>query len=144
MSDIETTRVSLRDLPPLVRIVVGVDPATSTNENSDETGIICAGIGENGDFYVLDDASGVMSPYDWGKEAISLYRARRADRIVAERNQGGEMVSHTLRSIDPNVPITLVWAAKGKAVRAEPIAALYEQHRVHHCGMFNRLAACRT
>jgi phage terminase large subunit-like protein len=77
---------------------------------------------------VLDDVSGVYSRYEWGREAISLYRARRADWIVAEKNNGGDMVSHTLHSIDPNVPVSLVWAARGKVVRAEPVAALYEQH----------------
>jgi phage terminase large subunit-like protein len=104
--NIDKNRVKETDLPPLVRVVVAIDPAVSSSENSDETGIIVAGLGEDDEFYVLDDVSGVMSPLEWGRQAISLYNARRADRIVAEKNNGGEMVEQTLRSISPNVLFT--------------------------------------
>ena len=119
--------------------MVAIDPNAKSTENSNECGIIAAGIDEKGDAYVLDDVSGVMSPIEWGSEAVSLYRARRADRIVAEVNNGGEMVEHTLRSIDFSIPYSPVWASRGKYIRAEPISALYEQGRVHHVGEFPTL-----
>jgi hypothetical protein len=86
--------------------------------------------------YVLEDASGVFTPNDWAREAIALYRARRANRIVAEVNNGGDMVATTLRVVDANIPFTPVHASRGKVIRAEPISALYEQGRVHHVGAF--------
>ena len=138
-SVIDAGRISLAELPPLKRIVVAIDPNAKSTENSNECGIIAAGIDEKGDAYVLDDVSGVMSPIEWGSEAVSLYRARRADRIVAEVNNGGEMVEHTLRSIDFSIPYSPVWASRGKYIRAEPISALYEQGRVHHVGEFPTL-----
>lgn len=118
--------------PPLKRIVVGVDPAATST--GDETGIIVAGLGEDGHGYVLDDVSLRGSPNDWGRAAVSAYNKHSADRIVAESNQGGEMVSFTLKTVDENVPIKLVHASRGKATRAEPISALYEQGRIHHHG----------
>jgi phage terminase large subunit-like protein len=138
---IEDKRIREIELPQLMRVVIAIDPAASSNENSDETGIICAGIDDHDPphFYVLDDVSGVYSPDEWAREAIALYRARRADRIVAEKNNGGEMVEQTLRSVDPNVSYSPVWASKGKVTRAEPISALYEQGRVHHVGRFDKL-----
>ena len=118
--------------PPLKRIVVGVDPsATSTG---DETGIIVAGLGEDGHGYVLDDVSLRGSPNDWGRAAVSAFHKFSADRIVAESNQGGEMVSFTLKTVDDSVPIKLVHASRGKQTRAEPISALYEQGKVSHVG----------
>ena len=118
--------------PPLKRIVVGVDPAATST--GDETGIIVAGLGDDGHGYVLDDVSLRGSPNDWGRAAVAAYHKFSADRIVAESNNGGEMVSHTLRTVDENVPIKLVHASKGKQTRAEPISALYEQGRIHHHG----------
>jgi phage terminase large subunit-like protein len=129
------------------RTVVAIDPATTAEEGSDETGIVAATCysaatpfpkanlvhGEEVDHYfVRADRSGRFSPRGWAAEAIELYHELKADRIVAEKNQGGDMVASTIRSIDPNVPISLVWASKGKVPRAEPISALYEQGRVHH------------
>jgi predicted phage terminase large subunit-like protein len=140
-SQIDATRIPLTALPPLRRIVIAIDPNASSEENANEAGIVAAGI----DFqdpphaYVLDDVSGVYSPDEWAKEAISLYRARRADRIVAERNNGGEMVEHVLRSIDFGIPYRSVWASRGKVTRAEPVSTLYEQGRVHHVGTFAQL-----
>jgi phage terminase large subunit-like protein len=138
-SNIDANRITLAQLPPLVRIVVAIDPAVSTKEHSDETGIIAAGIDDNQHIYVLDDISGIYSPDAWAKEAISLYRHRNADRIVAERNQGGDMVESTLRGVDPNVSYSSVWASRGKFIRAEPVAACYEQNRAHHVGSFPKL-----
>ena len=87
----------------------------------------------------MDDVSGKYSPQEWAVKAIQAYYKYNADRIVAEVNQGGDMVEHTLRTIDKNVAYKAVRAARGKILRAEPIAALYEQGRIHHCGMFSNL-----
>lgn len=129
------------------RTVVAVDPAATSKDTSDETGIVAASCygaatpwpkahlvgGEAVDHYwVRADRSGRYSPRGWAQEAVELYHELGADCIVAERNQGGEMVEATIRSVDPNVPIRLVWASKGKMPRAEPISALYEQSRCHH------------
>src|SRR5204862_8072286 len=89
--------------------------------------------------YVLEDASGRYAPLEWARAAIRAYRAHHADRIVAEVNNGGEMVETMLRTVDPNVPFTAVHAAHGKVARAEPVAALYEQGRVHHLGALPQL-----
>jgi phage terminase large subunit-like protein len=120
--------------PALTRIVVAIDPAVSSHENADETGIIIAGRDVDGHGYVLADASGHYAPAEWAKVAIAAYAAHRADRIVAEVNNGGDMVEATLRVVDPNVPFAAVHASRGKVARAEPVAALYEQGRVHHLG----------
>lgn len=128
-----------REAPSLTRIVVAIDPATSTTEKSDETGIVVAGLGDDGHGYVLEDLSGHYSPVEWAKRAIAAYHTYKADRIVAEVNQGGDMVEATLRSVDDSVPYRAVHASRGKAIRAEPISALYEQRRVHHVGTFATL-----
>jgi predicted phage terminase large subunit-like protein len=125
--------------PELQRIVVAIDPAVSSREGADETGIVVAGRDASGRGYVLADASGHYAPAEWAKVAISAYRAHRADRIVAEVNNGGEMVEATLRVVDPGVPYAAVRAARGKVARAEPVAALYEQGRVHHLGALPQL-----
>jgi len=134
---IEGTR--LTRLPELARIVVAIDPAAGSGEQSDETGIVVAGKDTGGQGYVLADVSGRYAPTEWAKAAIAAYRAHDADRVVAEVNNGGEMVEATLRVVDPNVPFTAVHAARGKVARAEPVAALYEQGRVHHLGAFPAL-----
>lgn len=136
---IEELRVEVRQLPPLKRIVVAIDPNASSAEDANECGIVCVGLGIDDHAYVLDDISGVMAPNEWATEAIALLRTRRGDRIIAETNNGGEMVENTLRMIDPNVPFGAVWASRGKFTRAEPVSALYEQGRVHHVGPFPRL-----
>jgi phage terminase large subunit-like protein len=125
--------------PDLQRIVVAVDPAVSSNEGSDETGIVVAGKDNSGHGFVLEDLSGRYQPHEWAQAAIAAYHRHDADRIVAEVNQGGDMVESTIRAIDPNVPYTAVRASRGKFTRAEPVAALYEQGRVHHCGLFPEL-----
>ncbi len=120
--------------PDLQRIVVAIDPAGTHNAKSDETGIGATGLGYDNRAYVLEDVSGRYSPKEWASKAIAVYTRLKADRIVAESNYGGEMVQEVIHSIDPNVPVTLVSATRGKAVRAEPIVGLYEQGRVSHVG----------
>lgn len=133
----------LREQPDIARIVVAVDPAVTATEASDEHGIIVAGLAEQRGI-VLEDASLSGSPNEWARRAVSLYRSWNADAIVIEVNQGGDMVAHTIRTIDPNVKIKEVRASRGKHVRAEPIAALYEQGRVAHVGAFPELEAQMT
>jgi phage terminase large subunit-like protein len=134
---IERARVTAA--PALRRVVVAIDPAASSAEGADETGIVVAGLGEDGHGYVLDDRSGRLRPHDWAARAIAAFHAHRADRIVAEVNNGGEMVEATLRMLDISVPYKPVHASRGKMLRAEPVAALYEQGRVHHLGAFPAL-----
>jgi len=126
-------------IPVLTRVVVAIDPAATSTEGADETGIIVAGKDELERGWVLADASGRYQPTEWAKAAISAYHAHNADRIVAEVNNGGDMVEATLRMIAPNAPFAAVRASRGKATRAEPVAALYEQGRIHHLGMFPQL-----
>ena len=125
--------------PPMGRIVVAVDPAVTATEESDEHGIIVAGLTEDGRGALLEDASMQGTPNEWARRAVSLYRSWNADGIVIEVNQGGDMVAHTLRTIDPMVNIIEVRASRGKHVRAEPIAALYEQGKIAHVGSFPEL-----
>lgn len=126
------------DAPDLSRIVVGVDPAVTSGEDSCETGIVVAGqAGE--DFYVLADWSGRMTPEQWARRAVNAYREFSADRIVGEVNNGGDLVESVIRNSDRNVAYSAVHASRGKAKRAEPIEALYEQGRVHHVGQFATL-----
>lgn len=127
------------DVPDIQRLVVGVDPAATNTENSDETGIAAVAQGTDGDFYVLADLSAKDSPAGWGRRAVEALRDRGGDRIVGEVNNGGDMVEHVVRSVDPYVPFRAVRATRGKAKRAEPVAALYEQGRVHHVGIFAEL-----
>lgn len=114
--------------PDLQRVVVGVDPSGG----GDEIGIVAAGKGVDGRFYVLEDATCSLSPAGWGRRVAEVYARHRADRIVAERNFGGDMVLSTIRTAEPNARVEMVTASRGKVVRAEPIAALYEQGRVTH------------
>jgi phage terminase large subunit-like protein len=125
--------------PELQRVVVAIDPAISTKEKSDETGIIVAGKDDRGHGYILEDLSGKFAPVEWARIAISAYHRHGADRIIAERNQGGDMVETTLRTVDPNVPYSSVVATRGKYTRAEPISALFEQNRAHIVGSMPEL-----
>jgi predicted phage terminase large subunit-like protein len=134
---IDRDRVSTA--PELKRIIVAIDPAASSAEGSDETGIIVAGIGGDGHGYVIDDLSGRYQPPVWATKAIEAYRRHDADRIVAEINAGGQMVESTLRTVDPSIPFIAVHASRGKVIRAEPVSALYEQRKVHHVGSFAML-----
>ena len=110
--------------PEMTRVVVAIDPAVTSGEEADETGIVVAGKDKNGHGYVLADISGRYPPTEWARLAITAYATHRADRIVAEVNNGGDMVGATLRMVDPNVAFTAVRASRGKVVRAEPVAAL--------------------
>lgn len=136
---IESTRVTKDHVPNLYRIIVAVDPAVTSGENSDETGIVTVGASTDGHFYVLADDTLRATPNEWGKKAVDAYKHWRADRIVAEVNNGGDMVVMVLQQVDNSVAVTKVHATRGKRVRAEPISALYEQRRVHHVGAFPQL-----
>lgn len=148
---IEETRVAFPP-PFLQRIVIGVDPKTGTPEDrpgfedvpGSETGIIAVGIDSLGDGFVLEDTSIDGTPLEWATAVVNTYRKWKADRIVAEANQGGAMVESTIRQVDANVPITLVHASRGKLTRAEPVAAKYEQKKMHHVGAYPRLESQMT
>lgn len=122
--------------PDLSRLVVGVDP--SATSAGDEAGIIVAGTRDD-EGYVLTDESVQGSPLVWATKAVTAYHKFKADRIIAEANNGGEMVALTIAQVDATVPVVLVNASRGKQTRAEPIAAQYEQGRVHHVGVFEAL-----
>lgn len=131
---IEASRVFTK--PDLVRIVVGIDPAGTANLESDETGLVVCGKDSTGKGYVLEDLSGKYSPNEWAKVASQAVKNYKADCIVAEKNQGGDMVESVIRQHDKLTRIKLVTATKGKYVRAEPIYSMYEQHKVFHVGNF--------
>jgi phage terminase large subunit-like protein len=129
-------KVKIVAKPILDRIVVAIDPAASANLNSDETGIIVLGKDSYGKGYVLEDLSGKYSPNEWAKVASQAFSNWDADCIVAEKNQGGDMVESVLRSQNATARIKLVTATKGKYVRAEPVYSLYEQSKIFHVGSF--------
>jgi phage terminase large subunit-like protein len=133
-------RARVRKLPPLTRVVVAVDPPATSGARASACGIVCAGLGEDGRAYVLDDAScRRLTPLQWAARVAKLFHQRGADRIVAEVNQGGDMVRDVLAQVDDALPVKAVHASKGKKARAEPVAALYEQGRVSHVGAFAEL-----
>lgn len=136
---IEQARLPADTKKDYSQIIVAIDPAVTNNEDSDETGIVVVGKDINQQYYVLEDVSGKYSPDAWARKAINCYYEWDADRIVAEVNNGGDLVERLLRGIDENIPYRSVRATRGKMVRAEPIAALYEQKRVHHIGYFPEL-----
>lgn len=136
---IEEARIRPEDAPPYYRIVVGVDPAVTSGENSDETGIIVCGATPDGHYYVLEDGTMRGTPEQWAKKAVELYRKWKCDRIIAETNNGGDMVEALLRQVDSTIPYRKVTASRGKKVRAEPISALSEQKRLHMVGGFQKL-----
>ncbi|MBX6357791.1 MAG: DNA-packaging protein [Micromonosporaceae bacterium] len=125
--------------PELVRTVVAVDPAVTSGEHADETGIVVAGQGVDGAYYVLADRSVRTTPLDWAGRVVGAYHDFDANEVVIETNQGGEALATLLRQVEAMLPIREVHAKKGKRVRAEPVSALYEQHRVHHVGTFDVL-----
>ena len=132
---IDASRV--HEAPDLVRIFVAIDPAMTSRPGSAETGIVVAGCDDDGHSYVLADASGRHSPAGWARRARTLFDQYRADRIIAESNNGGDLVAQTLRTAGgDHIPFKAVNASRGKYARAEPVAALYEQGRVHHVGSF--------
>jgi predicted phage terminase large subunit-like protein len=125
--------------PPLTRVVIGVDPSGSDGTGGDHQGIVVAGLGADGHGYVLADRSVRLSPDGWARAVAQAARDHAADRVVAERNFGGAMVEAVLRGAARHLPVKLVTASRGKLLRAEPIAALYEQGKVHHLGVFAEL-----
>lgn len=142
---LDETRV--RSTPELKRIVVAIDPAVSVGEDANETGIIVAGLGENGHGYILDDLTNDGKPSEWASIAIAAYNRYMADRIIGEANNGGDMIENTIRTVrdDQDRPIgrdvsyKKIHASRGKVARAEPVVSLYEQGRVHHVGVFPQL-----
>nr|UYL17102.1 MAG: terminase large subunit [Caudoviricetes sp.] len=134
---IDATRMQAGDIPEMQRIVVAVDPSgTKGDDAGDDIGIVAAGLGVDGRGYVLEDATCNMSPDGWGRRAVDRYHRWDADRIIGERNYGGAMVEFVVRTADPHASYKEVVASRGKSVRAEPVAALYEQGKVSHVGDF--------
>jgi phage terminase large subunit-like protein len=139
---IDVNRVSIEHCPrqaDFTRIVVALDPAVTSGEESNETGIIVVGKTWNDHFYVLRDRSGRHTAFEWATIAVQEFLNQQADRIVAEVNNGGDLVGAQIRIVAPNVPYSDVHASRGKRTRGEPVAALYEQGRVHHVGAFDVL-----
>lgn len=135
LTTLERCRRYSDDVPNLVRIVVAVDPSgakSSFDVTHDEIGIMVVGIGDDNEVYVLADRTMLAGPDEWARMAVFMFHTYKADAIVAEINYGGAMVELTIRTADPSVPVKVVTASRGKVVRAEPVAALYEQNRVHH------------
>lgn len=139
MLDAEGVRVD--HVPDLVRVVTAIDPAVTSGEESDETGIVTVGQDHDGDLYVLADDTTKATPEGWASVAIGAMDRHGSDRIVAEVNNGGDLVESVLRAVDRTVPYRKVTASRGKRVRAEPVAAMYEQGRVHHVRGLEELEA---
>jgi len=138
---IDACRVAPESVPELVRIVVAVDPSGSDGSGGDNQGIVIAGLGVDGIAYVLEDASCRLSPAGWAGRVVKKYHQYEADKVLAEANYGGAMVENTIRQEDNQVPVKLVNASRGKHIRAEPVAALYEDREGHpstvrHVGLF--------
>ena len=129
----------VRELPEMQRIVVSIDPAVTSGENSDETGIIITGRGVDNRYYVIDDISGRMSPDQWARKAVEAFHAHSADKVIAEVNNGGDLVERLIRTVETGVPYKAIRSSRGKILRAEPISALYEQGKVSHLKTFSEL-----
>lgn len=138
LAQIDKLRVDAH--PELMRVVVAIDPAVTAREESDETGIVVAGRGTDKHYYILSDQSvGRVAPAVWAARAVNAYHDHKADLIVAEANNGGDMIRDLIRTIDPRVPVKKVHATRGKLTRAEPVSMLYEQGKAHHVGTFPAL-----
>lgn len=143
---IDATRVSAA--PPLTRVVIAIDPAIATGRDNDETGIVACGLGYDGHIYVLGDASGRLAPEAWGSAALKLFDQHKADAFVGERNRGGDLVAANMRACIREkrgsaaaAKIIEVHATRGKEIRAEPVATLHEQGRLHLVGVHPELEA---
>ena len=144
---LEECRVDPQHVPPLKVAYCAIDPAVTAHETSDETGIIIGGVGEDGHGYVTSDLSGIFSPDGWARRAVNAALDENLNGIVAEVNNGGDLVKNTIRHVESDdgakigqrVRVLEVRATKGKYTRAEPVASLYEQHRIHHVGSFPQL-----
>lgn len=134
---INSLRVNLK--PTFKRVVVAIDPAVTSKDTSDETGIVVAGVGFDDHFYVLEDVSGIYTPDGWAKQSVAAYHRWGADRIIGEVNNGGDLIEAVLRQVDKSIPYKSVHATRDKLTRAEPIAALYEQGKAHHVGQLLEL-----
>jgi len=134
---LETARV--KEAPTLTRVVVGIDPAVTSGDESDSTGIVVAGMTPDGHYYILADYTLKASPQVWAEKAVYAFELHKADRIIAETNNGGDLVVHLLQQVKNTIPVKKVTASRGKAVRAEPIAALSEQGKLHMVGYFTEL-----
>jgi predicted phage terminase large subunit-like protein len=132
------------ELPNMQRVIVAIDPSGGDGAGNDEQGIVVAGKGIDGFFYVLSDRSCKLSPQGWASRAVAAYHEFKADKIVAEKNFGGDMVSAVVKQVDNNVSFKMVTASRGKVQRAEPIAALYEQGKVRHVKGLHDLEAQMT
>jgi predicted phage terminase large subunit-like protein len=136
---IEHAKEGVEPVGDMTRIVVAVDPAATSNEDSDETGIIVVAEGTDDRFYVLEDCSLKNTPGEWTREAVNAYQRHEADRVIAETNNGGDMVETIMRNQQENIPYDSVRATRGKVVRAEPVAVMYEQQNVKHVQAFPEL-----
>ena len=139
---IDRWRISDGQLPELLRVVIGVDPSGADDEanaDNDAIGIVVAGLGVDGNAYILEDCTVKAGPATWGRVATSAFDRHQADCVVAEVNYGGAMVQQTINVARPRTPFRAVTASRGKHVRAEPFSALYEQGKVRHAGMFAEL-----
>ena len=139
MPMIDDHRIKLSTQPELERIIVAVDPAVTSNASSDETGIVVCGIGVDGRGYVLADRSCRLSPDGWARRVAATYHEYQADRVIVEQNQGGETLEFVLGTVDPSVAVRRITASRGKKLRAEPVAALYEQGKISHVGALPEL-----
>ena len=124
----------VKECPELIRCIIPVDPAVSSKDTSDESGIIPMGMGADGHIYVFDDLSGIYAPKNLMTKVITAYDKYKADRVVAEKNNGGDFIKELLQMIGCNIPYSDVWASRGKVTRATPVVMLYEQGRIHHVG----------
>lgn len=134
-------RVEKAKVPDLIRCGVGVDPNVSYGEDADEAGIITAGQGEDGHYYLLHDASGKMGPSEWGRICVQQYDQHKADKVIGEKNQGGDLVRENVEKFRSHIPFLAVHASRGKVARAEPIATLAAQGMIHHVGRWPELEA---
>lgn len=137
LSRIDDLRVQVA--PELSRILVSIDPAVTSGEEADETGLLVVGSSSDGAGWVLADLSGRYTPSEWAGRAIDAYREWNADAIIGEANNGGDMIESTLRAVSASIPFRKVWASRGKVARAEPVSALYEQGKCHHVGTYTVL-----
>lgn len=136
---LEDLKIKEQEVPELKRIVISIDPAAKSNKQSDETGIIVCGVDNSNKGYLLEDLSIKAKPNKWGSIAVDAYHDFKADLIIAESNNGGDMVEHVIKTVDETAPVKLIHASRGKYTRAEPVAAMYEQKRIKHVGTFGKL-----
>jgi phage terminase large subunit-like protein len=148
-ADIDNFRVSALPSSGLDLIYVGVDPSVTANKNSDDTGIIVAGIDKNhidtvaqkkvSHFYVIGDYTIHGTPNQWAKATVAAFHKHKADKVIGEANNGGDLIEVNIRTVDADIPYKKTHASRGKQIRAEPISSLYEQGRIHHLGYYPEL-----